>query len=143
MLFLDRGCCIHCEDEHDNFPLHLAVRLMDRNAKKCVKLLLDYGAHHDVVNFNNKTALDIVTRLMPTSSEIVDELTIATTFQLSLQCLAARAVVRYNIQYLDVIPKRVSKFVACHQSSIGSITHCLEDSMVNVLDLDSSGGDAG
>ena len=60
-LFLDRGCSIHCEDEHGNFPLHEVVKLLDRNAQKCVSTLLDYGAHHDVVNFNNKTALDIAT----------------------------------------------------------------------------------
>ena len=131
-LFLGRGCYIHCEDEHGNFPLRLAVRLMNDEAPNCVRTLLDYGAHHDVVNFKKETALDIAThrnfsQYMPIASEIVDELTRAVTSQHSLQCLAACAVVKYGLQYVDVLPYSVSKFVAWHQSDIGSITHCVED----------------
>ena len=147
-MFLDRGCCIHCEDEQGNFPLHLAVKLIDRDSKKCVRTLLDYGAHHDVVNFNKETALDIIRHQkcsysMPILNEVVDELNKAATSQLSLQCLAARAVVRYGIPYLDVLPRNVSKFVSWHQSSIGSTTHFVKDSMVNALNLDSLVVDAG
>ena len=60
-LFLDRGCGIHCDDERGNFPFNLGVNLMDRNAHKCVRIVLDYGANHDEVNFNNKKTLDIAT----------------------------------------------------------------------------------
>ena len=141
-LFLDRGVYIHCEDEHGNFPLHLAVRLMDLNAPKCVKTLLDYGAHHDVVNFNKETALDIARYQtfpphMPPGG-IVDDLTRAATCQLSLQCLAARAVARYGLQYMDVLPHRVFKFVAWHQGDNGAITNGLDDWVVIDSEVESA-----
>lgn len=131
VVFLDRGCSIHCEDEHGNFPLHLAVKLHDSNAVKCVQTLLDYGAHHDAVNFNRETVLDVVrstsilTQTPP--GEVERELTRAAASHLSLQCLAARAVVNYSLHYMDVLPHRVLKFVAWHEGDDGIVAHLTED----------------
>ena len=96
-----------------------------------------------MVNFNNETVLDRATHQQfshysPVRREIVDNLRTTATSQISLQCLASSAVVRYGIQYVDVLPHRVLKFVAWHQSDIGYVIHCVGDLMVKDSDLDSS-----
>lgn len=130
-VFLDRGCSLYCEDEQGNFSLHLAVKLLDSNALKCVQTLLDCGAHHDAVNFNNETALDVARQQNASSQEVVDMLTKAAVSHLSLQCLAARAVVKYNLRYVDVLPHRIFKFVAWHEGDDGSMPHDMEHCVGN------------
>ena len=67
----------------------------------------------------------------------MDDLIKTTTSQLHLQCIAACYVVNIGLKYMDVHPSKVSKFVPWHQSDIGSIIHCVDDGIVNDLDLDS------
>ena len=110
-VFLEWGCPIHCEDEHGNFPLHLAVKLHDVAAVKCVKTLLEYGAHHDAVNFKGETALDLAKE----KPVIEQELAHAAVSQLSLQCLASRAVVSHGLHHLGILPERCLEFVAWHE----------------------------
>ena len=109
-VLLDRGCPIHCEDNQGNFPLHLAVSLQDVNALKCVQTLLEYGAHHDAVNFKGETALDMAKE----KSEVRRELVQVYGSHGSLQCLAAKAVASFNLQHLGILPVRCLEFVAWH-----------------------------
>ena len=130
-LFLERGCSINSEDDQGNFSLHLAVKLFDVNAFQCVRTLLEYGAHHDAVNFNMETALDIARcEKIPSQSPpggIVDELTRAAASHLSLQCLAARTIVKFGVHYLDVLPRRVFQFIAWHEGDNCPMSHDAED----------------
>ena len=119
-LFLERGCPIDCEDQDGNFPLHLAVKLSDNAAAKCVKMLLEYGAHYDAVNFSRETAFDVAKSLEKPTVGVVDVLSKASCSHVTLQCLASQAVVKYGIQYAKVLPPRVVDFVSWHEGDMWS-----------------------
>ena len=68
----------------------------------------------------------------------MDDLTKTATSQLSPQCIAAHAMVKYCLQYVEILPSKVFNFVPWHQSDIGFTIHCMEDLMVTNLELDSS-----
>ncbi len=122
-LFLEHGCCIDCEDQEGNFPLHLAVRLMDCSAPRCIQTLLDYGAHYDAVNFARETAMDVVKSLpekCPPVKGVVDELSKASGVHLSLQCLSARVIVECRVPYVGILPQRVVDFVSWHEGDGGT-----------------------
>ncbi len=113
---LDRGCPLHCEDKYGNFPLHLAVKLQDVNAVSCVRMLLDYGAHYDAVNYKGETPMD----LAKGRSDIEHEITRASFSHLSLKCLASRVIVRHGLHRTGMLPprfieSRCLEFVAWHE----------------------------
>lgn len=110
-LLLDHGCSVHCEDDNGNFPLHLAVMLRDESTPECVKALLDYGAHADAVNFDNKTALELA--VTSTNPGVVAELLKATRV-VSLQCLASQSLIRAAIDYKYILPPKLVSFVSWH-----------------------------
>ncbi len=115
-LLIEHGCPMHCEDENGQFPLHLAVLLKDESAPECIRALLEYGAHTDAVNFENKTALELAKSLDPPPVPgVVAKLLTATTNHLSLQCLASRALIQNGIEYSQVLPVRLIKFVSWHE----------------------------
>nr|CAF04075.1 fem-like sex-differentiation protein [Suberites domuncula] len=116
-LLIDHGCPIHCEDDNGNFPLHLAVMLKDESSPECIRTLIEYGAHTDAVNFNNKTALELAKSMddpKPTTG-VVAELSKASTHAFSLQCLASRAVIRNSVDYSRVLPAPLVRFVSWHE----------------------------
>lgn len=118
-LLIEHGCPIHCEDESGQFPLHLAVMLKDECAPECIRALLEYGAHTDAVNFENKTALQLAKSMDPKPVHgVLAELLSATTNHLSLQCLASRALIENNIDYSRVLPSRLIKFVSWHEHDL-------------------------
>ena len=120
-LLIENGCPIHCEDENGQFPLHLAVMLKDESAPECIRVLLEYGAHTDAVNFENKTALELARTMDPKPVPgVVAELATASTNHLSLQCLASRALIQNNIDYCRVLPSRLIKFVSWHEHDLKS-----------------------
>ena len=115
VLFLDLGCSVHCEDEQGNFPLHLAVKLIEDTAPQCVATLLEYGAHIDAVNFDENTALDVASKGYSRKG-VCAELEKYLGGYLSLQCMAAKAVLRhYRGCYEKLLPPRLVKFVSWHE----------------------------
>ena len=117
--FLDLGTPLQCEDSAGNFPLHLAVRLGEDSALECVRILLEYGCHVDAVNYNGETALDVAIKgcgYKPLQTEIVSELRRATSQSTSLQCLASRAILVYSIEFADILPQTLVKYVSWHES---------------------------
>lgn len=117
-LFLDRGCTVYCEDEDGNFPLHLAVKLVDKLAPCCIRTLLEYGAHYDAVNYNKETALDVAMSGTPVKG-VLEELNNARMPHLSLQCLSARGIAEHGLRYVGVLPQRVVEFVSWHHGEMG------------------------
>ena len=114
-LFLDLGCSVHCEDELGNFPLHLAVKLIEDTAPQCVATLLEYGAHIDAVKFNGKTALDVASEGY-TQEGVCAELEKHLSRYLSLQCMAAKMVLKhFGGCYENLLPPRLVKFVSWHE----------------------------
>ncbi len=120
-LLLEQGCPLHCEDENGQFPLHLAVLLKDESAPDVIRTLLEYGAHMDAVNFENKTALQLaMDRNCRPVPGVVEVLMSAVTNHLSLQCLASRALIQNNIEYSKVLPPRLIKFVSWHEHDLSN-----------------------
>ena len=119
-LFLDHGCSVHCEDQNGNFPLHLALKLKEDSALNCIRTLLEYGAHTDAVNFEGLTALDLAVNAgvgrKQLQKDITSELKLATFHYSTLQCLASRAITKYGIKYVSVLPRQMAEYVSWHEA---------------------------
>ena len=72
-----------------------------------LKTLLDGRVHEDLVNSEGKTAMDIAE-----TDEARRILSVKS--RLELKCIAARAVKKYGLPYLGVVPKTVEKFISLH-----------------------------
>ena len=66
---------------------------------------IEYGAHHDSVNEKGRTLLDI--------KEYDKEIIIFFNKRLSLQCLAAKVIKQFRLDY-DFLPKKLKKFIEIH-----------------------------
>lgn len=137
VLLLERGCPIDCEDQDGNFPLHLAVKLHDKSAPSCIRSLLEYGAHFDVVNFSKQTPLEVAELSAEKPTEgVIEELSKVMGCHMTLQCLASKAIARYGIRYVDILPQRVTDFVAWHGGDVGGTEDKQEDKHTKLLALE-------
>ena len=95
-----------------NTPLHIAVMLEPRNDKlylvtEILQLLFYGGAHHDFVNNDGKTPMDM--------AESVEAAVILSERRtLELKCISAKAVKKFGIPYLGVVPKILEKYISMH-----------------------------
>ena len=71
-----------------------------------LEVLLDGGAHHDFVNNDGKTAMDMARWA---ARRILSE-----RKTLELKCIAARAVKKFGLPYLGVVPKTLEKYISMH-----------------------------
>ena len=122
-LLFDCGCKILCEDEEGNSPLHLAVLLEGVSRINCIRTLVEYGAHPDAVNFDGYTPLDLARKQLckqddaltvSPEQEMVSELEKLSFNYSSLQCLAAKALIKHGIPYDSVLPVRLVEFISWH-----------------------------
>ena len=95
-----------------NTPLHIAVMLEPRNDKlylvtEILQLLFYGGAHHDFVNNDGKTPMD-----MAGTDEA--RMILSERRKLELKCISARAVKRFGIPYLGVVPKILENYISRH-----------------------------
>ncbi|XP_052795305.1 protein fem-1 homolog C-like [Mya arenaria] len=105
-LLLDVGANTNAFDLDKNTPLHIAAS--NKPFKPEVfTILLKHGAHLDTCNAERKIASQLI-RGMPVHS-IVSPLQFT-----SLQCLAARKIVKCAIPYKGSIPRRLENFVEMH-----------------------------
>ena len=72
-----------------------------------LEILLDKGVHHDFVNNDGKTAMD-----MAATDDARRILSKRKT--LELKCIAARAVKKTGLPYLGVVPKTLEKYISMH-----------------------------
>lgn len=105
-LFLDVGADVNALDIEKNTPLHIAA-----GNKPCkpdvINLLLKEGAHIDACNSDRKTPMQLVRGT--SIYEIASPLN-----YLTLQCLAAKKIIKCSIAYKGYIPTRLEKFVEMH-----------------------------
>ena len=111
-LLLNEGFNVNVVNNEGNSPLHIAVTLEPRNDKICLlteilRLLFDGGAHHDFVNNYGETPMD-----MAESDEACTILSERRT--LELKCISAKAVKKFGIPYLGVVPKILEKYISMH-----------------------------
>ena len=72
-----------------------------------LEVLLDGGAHQHFVYQHGKTAMDLA-KTDEARSILWDKR------KLKLKCISARAVKRFGLPYLGVVPKILEKFISMH-----------------------------
>ena len=111
-LLLNEGFNFNVITNEGNTPLHIAVMLEPRNDKlylvtEILQLLFYGGAHHDFVNNDGKTPMD-----MAGTDEA--RMILSERRKLELKCISARAVKKFGIPYLGVVPKILENYISRH-----------------------------
>ncbi|RXN28612.1 fem-1 -like protein [Labeo rohita] len=105
-ILLECGADVNCRDEDDNSPLHVAA---SNNHPDIMNLLISCGTHFDSTNSFKQTACDLLDQ-----KEMAKNL-IQPINHTTLQCLAARAIVKHGLTYRGNIPERLEAFVLLHR----------------------------
>ena len=111
-LLLNVGFDVNAVNDTGDTPLHLAVTLKAKQNKFCLltgvmETLFNGGAHHDFVNNDGKTPMDM-------AKTDVARMILSEKRKLELKCISARAVKKFGIPYLGVVPKTLEKYVSMH-----------------------------
>ena len=113
-LLLNAGFNVNATDWDGNTPLHRAASLepgddLIHQVPEIMKALFYGGAHHDFVNNDGKTPMD-----MAKTDEARMILSAAERGRLELKCISARAVKKFGIPYLGKVPKILEKYISMH-----------------------------
>ena len=107
---LDAGAEVDAYDGDRNTPLHTAARCRPVKSD-VIELLLERGAHPDMVNSHGQTA----EQLLETGGNGTPLYSIVPPARyMTLQCLAARAIRAHAINYLGYVPRRLEAFILLH-----------------------------
>ena len=111
-LLLNAGFNVNATDCDGDTPLHRAASLepgddLIHQVPEIMKALFDGGAHHDFVNNDGKTPMD-----MAKTDEA--RMILSERRKLELECISARAVKKFGIPYLGVVPKTLEKYISMH-----------------------------
>ena len=106
-VLLENGCDVNALDKDRNTPLH-TVMIKGHAETDVIIYLIESGAHLDARNSAGKSAVDLarcakVRQLIRSKSSVA-----------SLQCFAARAILKANVAYQGLVPKRLEEFVQMH-----------------------------
>ena len=110
---LDTGFNVNATNSEGDTPLHEAVLFCPRSndqlhiLTEMLEVLLDGGAHHDFVNNKGETAFDKAKT--DDARRILSE-----RKKLDLKCISARAVKKFGLHYLGVVPKTLEKYISMH-----------------------------
>lgn len=105
-ILLECGADVNSRDEDDNSPLHIAA---SNGHPDIMNLLISSGSHFDSTNSFQQTALDLLDE-KELARNVVQPINHTT-----LQCLAARAIVKHSLQYRGNIPEKLEAFVLLHR----------------------------
>ena len=113
-LLLNAGFNVNATDCDGDTPLHTAASLepgddLIHQVPEIMKALFYGGAHHDFVNNDGKTPMD-----MAKTDEARMILSAAERRKLELKCISARAVKKFGIPYLGEVPKTLEKYISMH-----------------------------
>ena len=108
-LLLNVGFDVNAVNGNGDTPLHSAVT---KQNKFCLltgvmETLFNGGAHHDFVNNDGKTPMDM-------AKTDVAAMILSEKRKLELKCISARAVKKFGIPSLGVVPKTLEKYVSMH-----------------------------
>ena len=110
-LLLNAGFDVNSTDSNGNTALHRIARISPRihiRITDMLQVLIDGGAHHDFVNNDGRTPMDV--------AKTVEARIILTEQKrkLELQCIAAKSVKKLGISYQGVVPKTLEKYISMH-----------------------------
>lgn len=105
-LLLEVGADVNSVDTDKNMPLHIAASNKPFRTE-VFTLLLKHGAHIDACNADKKTPMKLI------RGTTIYEIGCPLEFQ-TLQCLAAKKIVKCGIPYKGCIPKRLEEFLEMH-----------------------------
>ena len=111
-LLLNAGFNVNAIDCDGDTPLHTAASLepgddLIHQVPEIMKALFYGGAHHDFVNNDGKTPMD-----MAKTDEA--RMILSERRKLELKCISAKAVKKFGIPYLGVVPKTLEKYISMH-----------------------------
>ncbi|XP_046556474.1 protein fem-1 homolog C-like [Haliotis rubra] len=112
-LLVEVGSDVNAVDVDGNSPLHTAASNVHTTPSnrpcrvEIVRTLLKSGAHLDACNNDRKTPMQLIRGM--TINDIVSPLSF-----ISLQCLAARKIMKHSLDYKDIVPKKLESFIAMH-----------------------------
>ena len=111
-LLLNAGFNVNATDWDGDTPLHTAASLEPGDdfiyqVPEIMNALFNGGAHHDFVNNDGKTPMD-----MAKTDEA--RMILSERRKLELKCISARAVKKFGIPYLGEVPKSLEKYVSMH-----------------------------
>ena len=105
-LLTEVGAEVNAIDVDRNSPLHIAASNRPCRSE-VIRTLLKNGAHLDMCNNDRKTPMQLIRGM--SINDIVSPLN-----YLTLQCLAARKIVKCGIPYKGHIPKKLESFIRMH-----------------------------
>jgi len=111
-LLLKSGADAQSMDERRNTPLHIIVtyrRVVEDflTLHSIIVSLLEAGAHIDSVNSAGQTTLAAAT-------SGVAEIILKSQSKMSLKCIAAQSVRKYNLTYQGQVPQSLESFIQIH-----------------------------
>ena len=111
-LLLNAGFNVNAINGNGDTALHIVATLKPSDDKihlltDMLQVLFDGGAHHDFVNNDGKTPMD-----MAGTDEA--RMILSERRKLELKCISARAVKRFGIPYLELVPKILEKDISMH-----------------------------
>lgn len=112
-LLLDVGSSPHDVDFDKNTPLHVAATIKPV-ADDVFSLLLKRGAHLDARNVRGETPLQVFQSNALRNQTSATPSSLMPLKYLSLQCLAAQAIVQQKVPFHGLIPESLEKFVRAH-----------------------------
>ncbi|CAJ1068956.1 protein fem-1 homolog C [Xyrichtys novacula] len=105
-ILLECGADVNSRDEDDNSPLHIAA---SNGHPDIMNLLISCGTHFDSTNAFQQTAWDLLDE-KELSRNVIQPINHTT-----LQCLAARAIIKHSLEYRGNIPEKLEAFVLLHR----------------------------
>ena len=105
-LLLNAGFNVNAINNKGNTPLHLAVSNI-HHLTDTLEVLFDGGAHHDFVNNDGKIPMDMAT-------SVEAHMILSERRKLELKCICARAVKKFGIPYMGLVPKTLEKYISMH-----------------------------
>ncbi|XP_024861232.1 protein fem-1 homolog C isoform X1 [Kryptolebias marmoratus] len=105
-VLLECGADVNSRDEDDNSPLHIAA---SNGHPDIMNLLISSGTHFDSTNAFQQTACDLLDE-KELARNVIQPINHTT-----LQCLAARAIIRHSLDYRGNIPEKLEAFVLLHR----------------------------
>ena len=105
-LLLNAGFNVNAINNKGNTPLHLAVSNIHL-LTDTLEVLFDGGAHHDFANNDGKTPMEV-------AKTVEARIILSERRKLELKCICARAVKKFGIPYIGLVPKTLEKYISMH-----------------------------